>query len=93
MLMLGEDPFFFATGRAQPFPTTIWDITGEPYSPGEVAAMARTRNIRWLIVKTHPQLNEDPTLNRAATLDLLMKEFTLAAHLHGYDVYRANPAE
>jgi hypothetical protein len=89
MLMLGEDPFFFATGRAQPFPTTIWDITGLPYSPAEIAAMAHDRDIRWLIVKTHPQLNEDPTLDRAATLDLLTKEFTVAAHLHGYDIYRA----
>jgi hypothetical protein len=92
MLMLGEDPFFFATGRPQPFPTTIWDQTCDPFSAAEIAAMARSRDIRWLIVKTAPQLNEDPTPDRAATLDLLMQEFKLAARLRGYEVYRAQPA-
>jgi hypothetical protein len=89
MLMPGEDPFFFATGRAQPFPTTIWDHTCLPYSPGQIAGLARSLRIRWLIVKTDLQLNEDSTPDRAATMDLLMKEFTLAAHLRGYDVYKA----
>jgi hypothetical protein len=87
MLMTGEDPFFFATGRAQPFPTTIWDPTCDPYSPQQIADMARQRNIRWLIVKTKLQLNADPTPNRAETMELLMQEFTLASHMRGYDVY------
>jgi hypothetical protein len=50
--------------------------------------MARTRHIRWLIVKTDLQLKQDPTPDRAATMDLLMREFTLAARLRGYDVYQ-----
>jgi hypothetical protein len=93
VLMLGEDPFFFATGRAQRFPTTIWDHTCLPYTPEQIASMAQSLNMRWLIVKTHTQLNEDPTPDPAATLDLLTKEFTLAAHLRGYDVYRTKTAE
>ena len=88
MLMTGEDPFFFASGRAQPFPTTIWDPTCDPYSPQQIADMARQRNIRWLIVKTKLQLNADPTPNRAETLKLLMQEFMPAAQLHGYQIYR-----
>ena len=88
MLIPGEDPLFFATGRTQRFPTTDWDATCDPYSPAEIAAMARTRHIRWLIVKTDLQLKQDPTPDRAATMDLLMREFTLAARLRGYDVYQ-----
>jgi hypothetical protein len=91
MLIPGEDPFFFATGREQRFPTTIWDQTCDPYSPQEIAGMARTRNMRWLIVKTELQLNADPTPDRAATMDLLMQEFALSAHLRGYDVYLRRP--
>jgi hypothetical protein len=93
MLPPGEEPFFFATGRVPHFPTTIWDNTCDPYSPAEIAELARTRNVRWLIVKTHLQLNADPMPDRAATMKLLMQEFTLVAHLRGYDVYRANSAE
>ena len=90
MLMPGEDPLFFATGRAQPFPTTIWDHTCLPWTPAQIADLARSLHIRWLIVKTDLQLTEDSTPDRAATMDLLMREFTLAAHLRGYDVYRAS---
>jgi hypothetical protein len=93
MLIPGEDPLFFATGRPQMFPTTDWDVTCDPYSPAEIAAMARARNIRWLIVKTDLQLREDPTPDRAATMNLLMREFALGARLRGYDVYRASAAE
>jgi hypothetical protein len=93
MEMPGEDPFFFATGRAQPFPTTIWDHTCLPWSPAQIADMARSLHIRWLIVKTDLQLTEDGTPNRAATMNLLTQEFTLAAHLRGYDIYRARAAE
>ena len=50
--------------------------------------LVRARNIRWLIVKTDLQTKEDPTPDRAELMQLLMQEFTLAAHLRGYDVYR-----
>jgi hypothetical protein len=93
MEMPGEDPLFFATGRAQPFPTTIWDHTCLPWSPAQIADLARSLHIRWLIVKTDLQLTEDSTPDRPETMRLLMQEFTLAAHLRGYDVYRARTAE
>jgi hypothetical protein len=93
MLPPGEEPFFFATGRKPQFPATIWDNTCDPYSPAEIADLARTRHIRWLIVKRDLQLNADPMPDRAATMDLLMRQFTLVTHLHGYDVYRANSRE
>ncbi len=88
ILIPGEDPFYFATGRVPRFPVLLFDPTTDPYSPAEAAALARTQDIRWLIVKRDLQMKVDPTPDRAETLTLLMKEFTLAAHLRGYDVYR-----
>jgi hypothetical protein len=84
----GEEPFYFATGRAPQFPVPFFDPTIDPYSPNEIADLVRARNIRWLIVKTDVQTKEDPTPDRAQLMQLLMREFTLAAHLQGYDVYR-----
>ncbi len=88
ILLPGEDPFYFATARVPRFPVLLFDPTTDPYSGAEAAALARTENIRWLIVKRDLQLKGNPMPNRAETMILLMKEFTLAAHLHGYDVYR-----
>jgi hypothetical protein len=88
ILIPGEDPFYFATGRVPRFPVLLFDPTTDPYSPDETAALVQSDNIRWLIVKRNLQIKVDPTPNRAATVEALMGEFTLAAHLHGYDVYR-----
>ncbi|MGP8187469.1 MAG: hypothetical protein ACLQKY_15515 [Terracidiphilus sp.] len=88
VLIPGEEPFYFATGRAQRFPVLFFDPTIDPYSPAETAALVRSQNIRWLIVKSDVQTKEDPTPDRAALMQLLMSEFTAAAHLSGYDVYR-----
>jgi hypothetical protein len=46
VLIPGEVPFYFATGRAPQFPVPFFDPTIDPYSPAEIAAMMRTRNIR-----------------------------------------------
>jgi hypothetical protein len=88
ILIPGEDPFYFATGRTPRFPVLLFDPATDPYSPAQVAELARQRNIQWLIVKRDLQIKEDPTPERAATIRLLMQEFTPAAHLRGYDVYR-----
>jgi len=88
VLIPGEEPFYFATGRVPRFPAPFFDPTIDPYSPEETAALVGSRNIRWLIVKTDLQTKMDPTPDRAETMTLLMNEFTLAAHLRGYDVYR-----
>ena len=88
ILIPGEDPYYFATGRVPRFPVLLFDPTTDPYSPAEAAALARAQSIRWLIVKRDLQINADPTPDRAALMQVLMGEFTLAAHLRGYDVYR-----
>jgi hypothetical protein len=88
VLVPGEEPFYFVTGREARFPVPFFDPTIDPYSPAEIASLVQSRNIRWLIVKRDLQTREDPTPNSAVLMDALMHEFTLAAHLRGYDVYR-----
>ena len=88
VLIPGEEPFYFATGRAPRFPVPLFDPTIDPYAPAQIAALARAHNIRWLIVKRNLQLKEDPTPERDATLNLLQSQFTLVTRLRGYDIYR-----
>jgi hypothetical protein len=88
ILVPGEEPFYFVTGRVTRFPVPFFDPTIDPYSPAEIASLVRSRNMRWLIVKTDVQTKEDPTPDRAELMRLLMQEFAPAAHLRGYDVYR-----
>jgi hypothetical protein len=88
ILIPGEDPFYFVTGRKPQFPVLLFDPATDPYSPAQVAGQARLHNIRWLIIKRNLQIKEDPTPQREATLNALLKDFTLSAYLHGYDVYR-----
>jgi hypothetical protein len=87
VLVPGEEPFYFVTGREARFPVPFFDPTIDPYSPAEIASLVQSRNIRWLIVKRDLQIREDPTPNSAVLMDALMHEFTLAVHLRGYDVY------
>jgi hypothetical protein len=91
LLIPGEDPFYYATGRTPRFPVLLFDNTTDPYSPEQIAALAHTNNIRWLILKRSLQLNADPMPQRDATLQLLAQQFTLYRRLDNYDVYRRNP--
>ncbi len=68
ILIAGEDPFYFATGRLPRFPLLLFDPTTDPYSPAETAALVRSDNIRWLIVKRDLQIKIDTTPNRAGTM-------------------------
>jgi hypothetical protein len=88
MLLPGEDPFYFATGRVPRFPVLLFDRTTDPYSPEELVQEARARDVRWLVVKTKLQLTADPVPESAKTLALLQREFVLYRRLDGYEVYR-----
>ncbi len=88
ILIPGEDPFYFATGRIPRFPVLLFDPATQPYSPSQLAELARKQNIRWLIVKRNLQIKEDATPQREETLRLLQQEFTLYRQLENYDVYR-----
>jgi len=88
ILIPGEDPFYFATGRVPQFPLLLFDNATDPYSPAQLVEQARARNVRWLIVKRDLQLKEDPTPQRDAALRALLQDFAPYRKLAGYDVYR-----
>jgi hypothetical protein len=88
LLLSGEEPFFYATGRSPHFAVQIFDRTTDPYSPQELFRQARDKDIRWVVIKTRLQSNEDPLPERETTLDLMRREFVLDRSLGGYDVYR-----
>jgi hypothetical protein len=88
VLVPGEEPFYFANGRAPRFPVPFFDPTIDPYSPAEIVSLVQSRNIRWLIVKRDLQTKEDPTPQREALMKALLADFKLYARLEAYDVYR-----
>jgi hypothetical protein len=88
ILLPGEDPFYFATGRVPQFPVLLFDPTTDPYSPAQLVELARSRNIRWVIVKRALQIKEAATPQREATMKALLGDFKPYARLTGYDVYR-----
>jgi hypothetical protein len=88
ILLPGEDPFYFATGRAPQFPILLFDPATDPYLPAQTLELARTRNIRWLIVKRELQIKADVTPQREATMKVLLKDFKPYTRLKAYDVYR-----
>jgi hypothetical protein len=88
LLLPGEEPFFYATGRVPQFPVQIFDQTTDPYSPNELLQEARNRNIRWVIVKTRLQSNENPLPEREQTMFLIVQDYSLYRELGGFAVYR-----
>jgi hypothetical protein len=88
ILIPGEDPFYFATGRAPQFPVLLFDRSTDPLSPAQLAAEARRRNIRWLIIKRNLQIKEDVTPQREESLKTLQQIFLPYRKLASYDVYR-----
>jgi hypothetical protein len=88
LLIPGEDLFYYTTGRHPRFPVIMFDHTLNPFSPEQIQAMARARNIRWLIVKKQLQVNGEPVEDQARLLALLRQDFQLVRNLGIYDVYR-----
>ena len=88
VMINGEDPFYYVTGRTPQFPVLLFDPTTQPYSPERLRGLVVEKNIRWLVVKRVLQIGDDPTPDRAATLEALGREFVVERKLAGYDVYR-----
>jgi hypothetical protein len=88
LLLPGEDPFYYATGRTPRFPVLLFDRTCDPYSPEELVRQVQSRNVRWLIVKQRLQLTSQVLPEPEATMAALLREFVLYRRLDGYDVYR-----
>jgi hypothetical protein len=89
ILIPGEDPFYFATGRTPQFPVLLFDNATDPLStPVQLVVEVERHQIRWLIVKRNLQIKEDVTPQREATLQALQKIFLPYRKLAAYDVYR-----
>ena len=88
----GEDLFYYTTGRHPRFPVVMMDHTVNPYSPQEILALARERNIRWLIVKGELQLEEEPVEHKDELMNLLFQDFEQVESLNNYDIYQRKSA-
>jgi hypothetical protein len=89
LIIPGEDPFYYATGRRPQFPVLLFDHTANPYSPAEIVKLARERNINWVIIKQDLQ-DEDESLEkqRDDLTEALEQEFEQVESLNGYDIYK-----
>jgi hypothetical protein len=88
LVLPGEDPFFYATGRIPQFPMTLFDPTTDPYSAPDLLAEARRRDVQWVIVKRVQQINGDPMPEKVQSMELIAAEYALYRRLGGYDIYR-----
>ena len=88
LLIPGQEPFYFATGRAPRFPVLLLDPATNPYSPVQMRDEARRRNIRWLIVNRKLQLVADPVPNLDEYIEAVEPDFAAVKTLQNYVVYR-----
>jgi hypothetical protein len=88
LLLPGEDPFYFATGRTPQFPVLLFDPATDPYTPQQTLDQARARNIRWLIVNRNLQLTESPKPDLPEVLHTLRQDFVPYRTVTNYDIYR-----
>ncbi|HEY1994978.1 MAG TPA: hypothetical protein VGG81_11295 [Edaphobacter sp.] len=87
LVLPGEDPFYYATGRTPRFPVLLFDPATDPYAAPELLAEAGHRNVQWVIFKRALQINADPLPDSTGTRQLIAKEFALFHQLKGYDIY------
>ena len=88
LLLPGEDPFYYATGRRPQFPVLLFDHTVNPYSPEQIRAICRERNIQWVIVKQELQNEEDAVdEEKERIVAALEDDFEHVEELGNYDIY------
>jgi hypothetical protein len=88
LLIPGEVPFFFATGRTPQFPVLLFDPATDPYTAQQTLEQARARNIRWLIVTRNLQLNGPPHPDLDAITRAVEADFMPYRTLNNYEIYR-----
>jgi len=93
ILIPGEDPFYFATGRRPQFPVLLFDRSTNPFSVEDLVRICVDRRIRWLIVKRRLQLLGDPVEHRAQLMSALTRVYAPVARLQNYDIYELRPAQ
>lgn len=89
LILPGEDPFYYATGRRPQFPVLLFDRTVNPYSPDEILNLCRQRNISWVIIKQDLQDEDDQVeQERDRLTEAVEREFEQVESLANYDIYR-----
>jgi hypothetical protein len=88
LLIPGDTPFYFATGRAPQFPVLLFDPATNPYTPQQILDQSSARNVRWLIVSSNLQLTGPPSPDLPDLLRALQPGFTLVRALPNFDIYR-----
>lgn len=93
LILPGEDPFYYATGRRPRFPVLLFDHTVNPYSPAEILRIAREQNINWVIIKQDLQDEDEPTAQELDRLtEAVEQDFEQVESLSNYDIYhRTDP--
>jgi hypothetical protein len=91
LLIPGQDPFYFASGRTPKFPVLLLDPATNPYSPDQLRDEAHRRNIQWLIVNRQLQLVSDPVPNMADYIVELQQDFAPVQTLDNYVIYHRRP--
>jgi hypothetical protein len=88
LLLPGEDPFYFTTGRRPQFPVLLFDHTVNPYSPQQILQLCRERNIKWLVVKQDLQDEDDGVNQEEEQITAALEEdFEQIDSLGNYEVY------
>jgi hypothetical protein len=88
LLIPGEVPFYFATGRTPRFPVLLIDPATDPYSPQQTLEEARAHGIRWLIVSRNPQLAGPPHPKLDEIIQTVEQDFVPYRTFPGYEIYR-----
>ena len=88
LVLPGEVPFYFATGRTPQFPVLLFDPATDPYTAQQTREQARAHGIQWVIVGRHLQLNADPHPDLPLIIKTVLMDYALYRQLPGYDIYR-----
>jgi hypothetical protein len=88
LLIPGDVPFYFATGRTPRFPILLFDLAADPYTPQQTLEQARAYGIRWLIVSRNPQLKGSSLPDLDEIVRVVTTDFVLQRQTAGYDIYR-----
>jgi hypothetical protein len=89
LILPGEDLFYYTTGRHPKFPALLFDVTNNPYSPEQIAQLARERDIKWLVVKDDLQIDADQMIDdKKRIFEELRIDFKQVDSLNNYDIYR-----
>jgi hypothetical protein len=89
LVMPGEDPFYYASGRRPPLAAVLFDDTAAPYDRQELVRLLDAHGVEWVVLKTRLQLHHSPWRHLEAFVRIdLPARFVPVDELPGYRIYR-----